>query len=254
MDSVGISRILVKSMEPEKGSRRGTLTRDAIVDLAIEIGNAEGLGAVSLRRLATDLGVTPMSLYRHVTDKAGLLNAMFEAEMRGVDLLDGVRSDMHWTDQVRQTMQNYRRVSDAKPLMLGLAFAYSGDITPGIWKPNEVILGILLKAGFDRRDAAVLLRIVSNLIAGFWLLLRQSGPQIPQTDERALELLRRRVELTGLGLPPDEFPNSVASAREIADAWLSDPDMWWNETVDLIVFGLERVLERRRNQAAPEPG
>ena len=45
----------------------------------------------------------------------------------------------------------------------------------------------------------------------------------------------------------DEFPNSVASARELAEAWLSDPDMWWNETVDLLVFGLERMLERRRD-------
>lgn len=233
-------------MERQSAIRRRNLTRDAIVERALEIGNAEGLEAVSLRRVATELGVTPMSLYRHVQDKAGLLNAMYEAEMRGVDLLAGVRPDMHWTEQVRLTMQNYRRLAETKPLMMGLAFAYSGDITAAIWRPNEDILGILLAAGFGRRDAAVMLRIVSNLFAGYLLLLRQSGPDLPQADERTLELLRRRVELTGLSLPPDQFPNSVASAREIAEAWLSDPDVWWDETVDLLVFGLERMLERRR--------
>lgn len=232
-------------MERLEAPKRRNLTRDAIVQRALEIGNAEGLEAVSLRRLATELGVTPMALYRHVKDKAGLLNAMYETEMEGVDLLAGVRSDMHWTEQVRLTMQNFRRETDARPLTLPLAFAYSGDLNPAVWKPNEDILGILLAAGFSRRDAAVMLRIVSNLIAGHLLLLRQSGPDVPQADDRTLELMRKRVELTGLSLPPDEFPNSVASAREVAEAWLSDPDIWWNETVDLLVFGLERMLERR---------
>ncbi len=249
-DSVSMHRTLVKSVEGRKEARRGTLSRRAIVERALEIGNAEGMEAVSLRRLATELGVTPMSLYRHVKDKAGLLNAMYEAEMEGVDLLAGVRSDMPWTERVRLTMQNYRRAVDARPLAMGLAFAYSGDITPGIWRPNEDILGILLEAGFSRRDAAVMLRIVSNLVAGYLLLLRQSGPDVPDLDERTLELMRKRVELTGLSLPPDQFPNSVASAREIAEAWLSDPDIWWNDTVDLLVFGLERMLERRRAQPA----
>ena len=230
--------------QPEPTPKRRTLTREAIVERAVEIGNAEGLEAVSLRRLATELGVTPMALYRHVKDKAGLLNAMYEAEVGSIDILAGVRPDMHWTEQVRLTMQNYRRETDARPLSLALAFAYSGDITPAIWKPNEDILGILLGAGFNRQDAAVMLRIISNLLAGYLLLLRQSGPDVPQLDERTLDLMRRQVELTGLSLPPEEFPNSVAMAREVADAWLSDPDVWWNETVDLLVFGLERMLER----------
>jgi TetR/AcrR family transcriptional regulator, tetracycline repressor protein len=234
-------------MEGRDGVRRRSLTREAIVERALEIGTAEGLEAVSLRRLATELGVTPMALYRHVSDKAGLLNAMYEEETRDFDVLAGVRPDMHWTEQVRRTMFNYRRETEARPLSLALAFAYSGDITAGIWKPNEDILGILLGAGFSRRDAAVMLRIVSNLVAGYLLLLRQSGPDLPEVDEHTLELMRKRLELSGFSLPPDEFPNSVASARELAEAWLSPPDVWWNETVDLLVFGLERMLERRQN-------
>lgn len=235
-------------MQRREETKRRNLTRRAIVERALEIGRAEGLEAVSLRRLATELGVTPMALYRHVKDKADLLNAMYEVDSEGLDLLAGVRSDMHWTDQLRLVMQNFRREMETRPLWLALAFAYNGDITPGVWKPNEDILTILLSAGFSRRDAAVMLRTVSNLVAGFLLLLRQSGPDIPELDERQLELLRKRVELTGMSLPPDEFPNSVASARELAEAFLTDPAVWWNETVDLLVFGLERMLERRRDR------
>jgi hypothetical protein len=54
------------------------------------------------------------------------------------------------------------------------------------------------------------------------------------------------VELAGLSLAPEEFPNLVASAGDLADVWLSDPDRWWRETVDLITFGLERMLDGSR--------
>ena len=58
--------------------------------------------------------------------------------------------------------------------------------------------------------------------------------------------MRKRLELVALGLPRDRFPHLVESAGEVADVWLTDPNNWWNDTVDLIVFGLERMLERSR--------
>ena len=66
-------------------ARRPGLTREAVVARALEIGTAEGLEAVSLRRLAQELGVTPMALYRHVRDKQDLINAMTEAVLEGID-------------------------------------------------------------------------------------------------------------------------------------------------------------------------
>jgi hypothetical protein len=54
------------------------------------------------------------------------------------------------------------------------------------------------------------------------------------------------MELTLLSLPRDEFPNIVDNGADLAEVWLSDPDRWWHDTVDLIVFGLETMLERRR--------
>jgi len=93
----------------------------------------------------------------------------------------------------------------------------------------------------------VLIRVVSNLLAGYLLLLRSD--QVAGSaalDDRERDLMRRRVELAGLSLAPEEFPNLVASAGDLADVWLSDPDRWWRETVDLITFGLERMLDGSR--------
>src|SRR6266540_3336184 len=227
--------------------RRGRpgLTRAGLVARAIEIGTAEGLEAVSLRRLAQELGVTPMALYRHVRDKQDLVNAMTEAVLEGIDATVGFRPGMTWTERLRLAIDNYKEQIGARPLALPLSIAYSGAGPPSFWKTLEDLLAILLDAGFGRREAIVLIRMLSILLAGYLLLLRQGGP-LP-VDAHQLDLLRRGFALTQLSLPRDEFPNLVESAEDTAEVWLSDPDGWWRNTVDLIVFGLERMLERGRD-------
>jgi TetR/AcrR family transcriptional regulator, tetracycline repressor protein len=237
----------------EHPSTRGRgLTREAVVARALEIGTAEGLEAVSLRRLAQELGVTPMALYRHVRDKQDLVNAMTEAVLEGIDATAGFRPGMSWSERLRLAIDNYKEQIDARPLALPLSIAYTGEGPPSFWKVLEDLLAILLDAGFGRREAIVLIRMISNLLAGYLLLLRQGGPM--PVDEHQMDLLRRQFVLVQLSLPRDEFPNLIASADDTAEVWLSEPDRWWRNTVDLITFGLERMLERDRQGSAEEGG
>jgi AcrR family transcriptional regulator len=236
---------------------RPALTREAVVARALAIGTAEGLQAVSLRRVAQELGVTPMALYRHVRDKQDLINAMTEAVLEGIDPTVGFRPGMAWTERIRLAIDNYQAQIAARPLALPLSIAYSGEGTPAIWKVLEDLLAILLDAGFGRREAIVLLRMISLLLAGYLLLLQQgASSDASQLDAHQIDLLRRRFALAQMSLPRDEFPNLVASAEETAEVWLSDPQGWWPNTVDLITFGLERMLERsgdRSRQRGKEP-
>jgi AcrR family transcriptional regulator len=234
----------------DPGKHRG-LTRAAIVGRALKIGETEGLDAVSLRRLASEFRVTPMALYRHVRDKQDLINAMAELAMEGLDLTVGFRPSMTWTDQMRRAMLNFRDQIDQRPLALSLQIAYSGDNLSAFWRPIEDVLGILLSAGFKRREAASLIRIVSNLLAGYLLLIRPAGPNANQKPNIDRELLRKRFELGLLSLHGDQFPNTVVSARELSDVWASDPDRWWADTVDLLVFGLEAMLRKGRQVRRP---
>ena len=75
-------------------------------------------------------------------------------------------------------------------------------------------------------------------------------------NQRALthDLLRRHFALAQLSLPRDEFPNLVESAEDTAEVWLADPNQWWRNTVDLLVFGLERMLELGRTGSRPQDG
>jgi AcrR family transcriptional regulator len=241
----------VNTTQQTQGRGRPALTREAVVARALEIGNAEGLEAVSLRRVAQELGVTPMALYRHVRDKQDLVNAMTEAVLEGIDITAGFGPDMTWTERMRVAIDNYKQQIDARPLALPLSIAYGGDGSHAIWKVLEDLLAILLDAGFGRREAIVLIRMISVLFAGYLLLLQQGPP--PDLDAHQIDLLRRRFALAQLSLPRDEFPNLVESAEDTAEVWLSDPHRWWGHTVDLIMFGLERMLERSSGTSQEGP-
>src|SRR3979409_114242 len=188
----------------DQGKHR-RLTRAAIVRRALKIGETEGLDAVSLRRLASEFGVTPMALYRHLRDKQDLINAMAELAMEGLDLTVGFRPSMSWTDKVRRGMLNFRDQMDERPLALQLQIAYSGDNLAAFWRPIEDVLGILLSAGFKPREAAKLIRILSTPLAGYFLLVRPAGPNAQQQGSvRDRELLRKRFELGLLSLHADQ--------------------------------------------------
>jgi len=232
---------------------RPGLTREAVVARALEIGNAEGLEAVSLRRLAQELGVTPMALYRHVRDKQDLINAMTEAVLEGIDATIGFRPEMTWTERMRLAIDNYKEQIDARPLFLPLSIAYTGAGPPSFWKVLEDLLAVLLDAGFRRRESIVLIRMISNLLAGYLLLLRQGATSgAAPLDAYQVDLVRRQFALSQMSLPRDKFPNLVESAEDTAEIWLTDPNHWWGNTVDLIMFGLERMLERSHDGSKPQ--
>ncbi|MFJ3927879.1 TetR/AcrR family transcriptional regulator [Streptomyces sp. NPDC090022] len=72
-------------VKPARGPKRG-LTLDGIAAAGVGIADGEGLGAVSMQRVAGELGVTKMALYRYVPGKAELVALMVESAMAGVPL------------------------------------------------------------------------------------------------------------------------------------------------------------------------
>jgi TetR/AcrR family transcriptional regulator, tetracycline repressor protein len=224
--------------------RRG-LTRQLIVERALHIGDAEGLEAVSVRRLASELDVTPMALYRHVKDKQDLINAMYEAIVDGFDLKAGIRPSMKWTSQLRRSLMNVIALHE-RPVAMPLAIAYDGTGSPSIWRLYDDGLAILLKAGFTRREAVVLNRILTTLVAGYITLFRQAPPP----DANELMLARKQFELVLLGLSRAEYPNLRDSARELVDAQFCEPQQLLKEVVDLMVAGVDALLERKRRRTA----
>src|ERR1044072_6481479 len=95
---------------PQTGPR---LSRDAILDRALAVADAEGIDAVSVRRLARELGVTPMALYWHFDDKNALLYALGDRLLAGLDL--SVDECAAWPQQLRAFVVSFTAVLRAHP-------------------------------------------------------------------------------------------------------------------------------------------
>ncbi|NEC10033.1 TetR/AcrR family transcriptional regulator C-terminal domain-containing protein [Streptomyces sp. SID7909] len=79
----GVGTVVAESGRARPAAPRHGLTRDRIVHAAIALADVEGLPALSMRRIATDFGVSTMALYRHVPNKGELVRLMSEAVFEG---------------------------------------------------------------------------------------------------------------------------------------------------------------------------
>src|SRR5215472_16722632 len=99
----------------EHGRRgpRPELSADAIVEAAIRVADAEGLEAISMARVAAELGFTTMSLYRYVASKDELLQLMFNASALGAESL--VIEGDGWRPRLRAWAVIQREMLDRHP-------------------------------------------------------------------------------------------------------------------------------------------
>jgi AcrR family transcriptional regulator len=99
----------------ERGRRgpRPGLSADAIVEAAVRVADAEGLEAISMARVAAELGVTTMALYRYVASKDELLQLMFDASAIGAESL--VLEGDGWRSRLRAWAIIQRDMLDSHP-------------------------------------------------------------------------------------------------------------------------------------------
>lgn len=117
--AAGIDTVWSRAEESAAGPP--SLSREAIVAAAIEIADAEGLEAVSIRRLATKLDARPMSLYSHISRKGDLIELMIDEVMAGAIIPGGPPTD-DWREGLRQIAQHTRESTRAHPWMIAAAF------------------------------------------------------------------------------------------------------------------------------------
>ena len=200
--------------------RAGRLSRERIVEAALAVVAREGLDALSMRRLAQELDVWPMSVYRYFRDKDELLDAVVEAAADEVAVGGSAGS---WRDRIRDLLHQARAALGHDPAALGTRFARA-MLTPGALRLSEAGLAILQEAGFKPDEAARAWRALCGYTFGFTAF-----------DEDALPPdAARRVRAAVTALPEDEYPALTAAADGFAASLASA------EELD---YGLERLLD-----------
>jgi AcrR family transcriptional regulator len=171
------SKLIWEAQEPADAKQ--PLTRARIVDAALEVADAEGLQAVSIRRVAARLGVQPMSLYSHIPSKDDLVALMLD-EVSG-QLLIPEPVPAQWREALRQSARRAFAAYVAHPWALG-AMGQGARAGPNLLRRAEQVAGIATRVGLELPDCWMIASIVHEWVIGHALhvLKLREDPQLAQ--------------------------------------------------------------------------
>jgi len=179
------------------------ITRELLIRTALEIVDRDGLDALSMRRLGAELGVDPMTAYRHLPNKEALLDGVMEAVVAEIDL--DVDGSLPWQDQVRQLIGADMRAMLAHPNVLPV-LARRPLTTPGSLRLVERAFQIMADAGIPLRDAALATNAVGMVTSSLALAISESQMKEPRpTVDDTVALFA--------SLPRDEFPRIIETVE-----------------------------------------
>jgi len=217
-------------------AQRSALSRDRIVERAIAIADAEGIGAVSMRRIASDLGATPMALYNHVANKDELMNGIAGQLLKEIDVSALDPSD--WAKAIKTGFTEFRRVLLRHPNLLPV-LQRKTEMSADALRPIELAMSIFQSAGFSPEEALKAHWTLSGFAMGH-VMWQLTNPLLDGDDDtsslEALAMHHRR------NLSDNEFP-CLMSALPAMESY--DMDEAWEWGIDAIIAGLKAKLAER---------
>jgi len=139
-----------------------TLTVDRVVDTAIAMADADGLDAVTMRRVAQALDVAPMTLYTYVPDKATLVDLMFDRTL--ARMARTAPSGPHWRDRLTAVAHDNRAVYEAHPWITAIPISRPA-LGPGVCAKYEYELTALEGLGLADVDQDAALTFLLDFVA-----------------------------------------------------------------------------------------
>lgn len=194
---------------------RGSLTREEIIKESMALLEQEGPGALSMRRLADRLGVTPNALYTHVRGKADLIDGLIDQVY--ADLTLELDRPGDWTQQLTTLSQQIRDHLLAHPAVVPYALQQPG-LGPHSLRLGEAIYNVLRPAGFSDQAVVGTVYALLTYILGFVALEIPRAGTDPQTSDEYV----RRMWAFFAALPPGEFPHTVELAAQLARSSTDD--------------------------------
>ncbi len=210
----------------ERGPKPG-LTVERIVLAAIELADAEGLEAASMRRVADRLGVGAMSLYRYIPGKAELLDLMLDA----VHADDSVVPDGDWRAQLEWLARRSRDRIERHPWMLQVVVGRRPPLGPNILADFDAYLAAVSGIGLTPPEAIAATELVGFFIEGATRNAIETAEAAREVSDE--EYWGERQEFWEEYFEPERF---IA----ITAAWNAGA---YEEAVDSFEFGLQRILD-----------
>lgn len=211
-------------------SARSRLSREMVARAGLAIADRDGLDALTMRRVATELGVGTMTLYGHVRDKEDLLDAVVDE----ASLKHRVRvPDGPWRPQIRELMVDLRTALLQHPSLVALRLQRP-LLTPGALRLTEAGMEILVRAGFSKVEAARAYRALFVYTFGFAAF----------SNATTAHDVRDRGHSQLAAVPAEQYPRVAGAASELADVLVGD---------EPFEYGLDRLLDGLQGTLAQTP-
>ena len=206
---------------------QSSLSRTVILATALRLIDTAGVEALSMRRLAAELGVDPMALYHYVPGKRALLQGVI-ALVFG-ELQVAVEAGAPWPNRVRSFARAYHGLIQAHPLLARHLAADADAGAEAALPANEALYAALADAGLSPRLTVLAADVIVDYLHGYAL-----GAAAGDLDERATMLSRLSQ------YPAEQFPVlRRVYGKFNAGAFIGD----WQAGLDLILAGLRALTE-----------
>ncbi|MGY0497547.1 TetR/AcrR family transcriptional regulator [Nocardia sp. FBN12] len=175
---------------------RQPLSRERVLAAAIRVADRGGAEAITMRRVAQELGVEAMSLYNHVPNKDAILDGVVDAVFAAIALPEAGSAD--WRDAIRGRACSARAVLAQHSWALGLMDSRRNP-GPATLRHHDAVLGVLREGGFSLPMAAHAVSLIDSYVGGF--VLQEAN--LPVSEPADVE------EVAGgilANLPADELP------------------------------------------------
>jgi AcrR family transcriptional regulator len=224
---------------PAPKTKRLPLSRARILDAAITLADAEGLDALTMRRLGHAMHVEAMSLYKHVADKDDILDGVVERVLEAIALPE---PQDDWRAGMRRRAESARAVFAKHPWAVGLLESRAQDSSPRRLTYFDSILGALRAAGFSNQLAMRAFSMLDAYIYGFILQEHSLAFRDDESLKEVGEDLLRQMA--------DRYPHLTAVTQDVLATGYDHAEEF--------AFGIELLLdafdERRRADSTGNKG
>lgn len=210
---------------PEASARpRSTLSPQRVIAAAVALADVIGVDALTIRKLAAELDVKPMTIYHHVPNKEAIIDGMVDHVFSEIDLPP---SDSDWKKAIQQRAASARMVLARHPWAAPLMESRS---TPGpaTLRHHDAVLGCLRDGGFSIEMTAHAYALIDAFIYGFAL----QEASLPATGDDMTELAQSMT----VAMPVGEYPHLV----EFTAAHVLQPGYDFAREFD---YGLDLILD-----------
>lgn len=219
-----------------KAEGRNRLSRERVLDAAMSHADEGGIEALTMRRLAEELGAAPMALYRHVANKDDLIDGLIDVVFSEIGL---PATDGDWKAAMRARAISLRDVLSRHRWAIGLMESRQNP-GPANLRHHDSTIASLRAAGFDMATVAHAYSLLDAYIYGF-ALTKMNLPFDETTDMAAM------AEGMLEPFPVDEYPNMVAFITDHAMKPGYDFADEFEYGLDVILDGLDRQVTSSRS-------